>query len=76
MKISLENLKFFVFIFLESQKVILENAISCFLVSELDSESLTTLRKIIFKREASRVEGYVTPSCTRNETKCQKSKKI
>ena len=64
MKISLENLKFFVFIFLESQKVILENAISCFLGSELDSESLSTLRKIIFKREVSRVEGYVTPCCT------------
>ena len=71
MQIFLDNLKFFVFIFLESQQVILENAISCFLVSELDSESLTTLRKIIFKREASRVEGYVTPSC-----KCQKSKEI
>ena len=75
MKIFLENLKFFIFIFLESQQVILENAISCFLGSELDSESLSTLRKIIFKREASRVEGYVTPSCTRNETKCQKSEK-
>jgi hypothetical protein len=38
------------------------NAISFFL-SEVDSESLSTLRNIIFKRGASRVEGYVTPCC-------------
>jgi hypothetical protein len=37
---------------------------SRFFASEVDSESLSTLRKTIFKREASRVEGYVTPSCT------------
>ncbi len=35
-----------------------------FLISDVDSESLSTLRNINFKREASRVEGYVTPSCT------------
>ncbi len=34
-----------------------------FFPSEVDSESLFTLREIIFKRDASRVEGNVTPSC-------------
>jgi hypothetical protein len=53
-----------VIIFLESDRIFLENAISFFFSSELDSESLSTLREIIFKREASSVEGYVTPSCT------------
>jgi hypothetical protein len=63
-EIFLDNLKFFVPIFKENDCIFLENAISFFFASELDSESLSTLRKIVFKREASRVEGYVTPSCT------------
>jgi hypothetical protein len=53
-EIFFDNLKFFVLIF--------SNFV--FFASELDSESLSTLLKIVFKREASRVEGYVTPSCT------------
>ncbi len=35
------------------------------MASELDSESLSTLWKISFKREASTVEEYVTTSCTK-----------
>ncbi len=58
MKFVLDNLKFWGPIFLE-------NAISFFFASEVDSESLSTLRETIFKREASSVEGYVTPSCTK-----------
>jgi len=69
--IFLDNLKFFRLHFLRKSKSYLRKCNLVFLASELDSESLSTLRKIIFKREASRVEGYVTPSCTRNEAKCQ-----
>ena len=74
--IFLDNLKFFRLHFLRKSKSYLRKCNLVFLVSELDSESLSTLREIIFKREASRVEGYVTPSCTRNEAKCQKSEII
>jgi hypothetical protein len=56
-------IQFFILIFSNFDCIFLKNAISTF-ISEVDSESLSTLRKIIFKREASRVEGYVTPSCT------------
>ncbi len=53
-EIFLDNLKFFVVIFSNLN----------FFILEVDSESLSTLQNINFKREASRVEGYVTPSCT------------
>jgi hypothetical protein len=53
-----------VIIFLESDLHFLRKCNLVFFASELDSESLSTLRKIIFKRDASSVEGYVTPSCT------------
>ncbi len=56
-EIFLDNLKFFVLIFSNFDKMHL-----IFFASELDSELLSTFREIIFKREASRVEGYVTPS--------------
>jgi hypothetical protein len=62
--IFLDNLKFFRLHFLRKSKIYLRKCNLVFLASELDSESLSTLRKIIFKREASRVEGHVTPSCT------------
>ncbi len=39
---------------------------SRFFVSEVDSKSLSTVRKTIFKREASRIDGYVTASCTKS----------
>jgi hypothetical protein len=47
-----------------------------FSLSEVDSESLSTLRSIVFKREASRVEGYVTPCCPEMRLKCQKSEQV
>ncbi len=55
-EIFLDNLKIFRLDFLRKCNLV-------FFASEVDSESLSTLRKIIFKREASRVEGYVTPFC-------------
>ncbi len=85
-EIFLDKLKFFGLDFLRKWFHFLRNCNLVFFASEVDSESLSRLRKIICKREASSVEGYVTPSCTemrlsvRNLRKsvkvCELSKKI
>ncbi len=65
LKIFLENAIFLDnLIFLENDFLRKNDCIFLFFfASEVDSEAQSTLRKTIFKREASRVEGYVTPSC-------------
>jgi hypothetical protein len=68
MKIILDNLKIFVLISSNFDCIFLENAISIFFYPEVDSESLSTLQNIKFKREASRVEGYVTQTHTVTHT--------
>ncbi len=66
-EIFLDNLKLLILIFSNFNCIFLENAIFFFCLGDRFRITIygdSTLRKIIFKREESRVEGYVTPSCT------------